>query len=71
MYSKRPNLMLGFHGCDESVRNDLVLSPNKIKKSEEKFDWLGHGFYIWENNYARALQWAKDKKTAGLSLPLL
>ena len=24
MYSIRPNLMLGFHGCDESVRNEFI-----------------------------------------------
>jgi len=28
----------------------------------QKYDWLGHGMYFWENNYARALQWAEDKK---------
>lgn len=65
MYSRRPNLMIGFHGCDETVRDKLVNTPNKIRKSEEKFDWLGNGFYIWENNYNRALQWAKDKKDRG------
>ncbi|MBE8722018.1 hypothetical protein C4F40_14910 [Sphingobacterium sp. Ka21] len=26
---------------------------------------MGNGFYIWENNYSRALQWAKDKKARG------
>ncbi len=61
MYSERPNLMIGFHGCDELTRNNLVSNPNKIKISEEVNDWLGHGFYIWENNYERAIQWAKDK----------
>lgn len=65
MYSGRPNLMLGFHGCDESVRNELVNNPDVVKKSQETFDWLGNGFYIWENNYERALKWAKDKKARG------
>lgn len=54
--------MLGFHGCDESIRNQLVTNPDSVRKSEEAFDWLGHGFYIWENNYDRALKWAQDKK---------
>lgn len=65
MYSGRPNLMLGFHGCDESVRNELVKNPDVVKKSQETFDWLGNGFYIWENNYERALKWAKDKEARG------
>ena len=29
------------------------------------FQELGHGMYFWENNYDRALQWAKDKKARG------
>jgi len=65
MYRKRPNLTIGFHGCDLSVRDDLVLYPDKVKKSQEKFDWLGNGFYVWENNYTRALNWAEDKQKRG------
>jgi len=42
MYRKRPNLTIGFHGCDLPVRNDLVSNPDKVKKSQEKFDWLGN-----------------------------
>jgi hypothetical protein len=65
LYRKRPNLTIGFHGCDESVRNSLVNNPNSVKKSQESYDWLGNGFYVWENNYKRAIQWAKDKKKRG------
>jgi hypothetical protein len=65
MYNYRPNLYIGFHGCDESVRDSLVMQPNTVKISEKPFDWLGHGFYVWENNYERALKWAKDKQIQG------
>lgn len=65
MYSCRPNLFIGFHGCDESIRNNLVNNPNNVKKSQEVFDWLGNGFYVWENNYERAMTWAKDKHARG------
>ncbi|MGY5351072.1 hypothetical protein ACXGQW_00625 [Wenyingzhuangia sp. IMCC45533] len=65
MYSSRSNLIIGFHGCDESVVQELLTKPKKVKISEKPFDWLGHGFYIWENNYDRALQWAKDKEKRG------
>lgn len=65
IYRRRPNLVIGFHGCDESVRTELVTNPNRIKKSRETYDWLGNGFYIWENNYARALKWAEDKQKRG------
>lgn len=65
IYRNRPNLTIGFHGCDKVVRDELVNNPNRIKKSQETFDWLGNGFYVWENNYDRALKWAKDKKIRG------
>jgi hypothetical protein len=70
MYKHRSNLIIGFHGCDEETRNLLVAHPQNIKRSQELFDWLGHGFYIWENNYDRALQWARDKvKRGGIKKP--
>lgn len=65
MYSSRSNLLIGFHGCDETIRDTLLTKPKNIKISEKPFDWLGHGFYIWENNYERALEWAKDKQNKG------
>ena len=65
MYDARPNLIIGFHGCDEETRLKVLNQPDKIKVSKEKFDWLGHGMYFWENNYERALQWAEDKQKRG------
>jgi hypothetical protein len=65
VYSTRPNLILGFHGCEKSDRQKLLSDPNFIKKSNESFDWLGHGMYFWENNPERAMLWAEQKKKAG------
>jgi len=65
MYDIRPNLVLGFHGCEASVRDALLNNPNEIKISQEPFDWLGHGMYFWENNYERALRWAWEKRNRG------
>jgi hypothetical protein len=59
------NLIVGYHGCDASVQTSLLTKPNIISKSEQPYDWLGHGIYFWENNYERALQWAKDKAKRG------
>lgn len=48
------------------VYKKSVSSKSKCcKESQENFDWLGHGFYVWENNFDRALTWAKDKKKRG------
>lgn len=65
MYNVRPNLILGFHGCDQETADKLINFPNKILKSEKPYDWLGHGMYFWENNMQRALQWAKEKEKRG------
>lgn len=61
MYSKRTGLILGFHGCDESIRDEVVSKKGiLLKQSVNDYDWLGNGIYFWENNYDRALQYAKD-----------
>ena len=65
MYNVKPNLIIGFHGCEASVRDALLNNPHEIKISRKPFDWLGHGMYFWENNYERALEWAQDKKSRG------
>jgi len=65
MYSTRTNLILGFHGCEKSEQQKLLLDTSYIRSSNEIFDWLGHGMYFWENNPQRALLWAEQKKKAG------
>ncbi len=66
MYDVKPNLIIGFHGCDASVCNALLNNPDNIKISKNPYDWLGYGMYFWENNYERAWQWAIDKKKRGV-----
>ena len=59
MYTNRPGLILGFHGCDLSVRNKVVCEEGEfLKPSDNEYDWLGNGVYFWENNYERALEFA-------------
>ena len=60
IYLDRPNLYIGFHGCEKNVGIDLILHPNRIHMSAHDYEWLGHGFYVWENNYDRALDWASN-----------
>jgi len=62
IYSSRPNLYLGFHGCEKSIGFKLLTEPNDIKISQNSYEWLGHGFYVWENNPERALDWAKQHR---------
>jgi len=59
MYSKRAGLILGFHGCDESVRDAVVTKKGVgLKPSKNEYDWLGNGVYFWENNCKRAMDFA-------------
>ena len=59
MYSKRPNIILGFHGCDQDVRDNVITGKGLLRKSSNDYDWLGNGIYFWENNYDRALEYAQ------------
>ena len=60
-YARQPAFVLGFHGCDRAVANQVVQTPGHLLASENSYDWLGHGIYFWENSPARAAQWAADK----------
>ena len=42
MYVVRTGLILGFHGCDQSVMYNVVIGKENLKPSINKYDWLGH-----------------------------
>jgi hypothetical protein len=71
MYSTRPGLILGFHGCDASLVNNVISGKVSLRSSTNKYDWLGHGVYRWDNSPTRAMEFAdwlkqnpgKSKKT--------
>jgi len=51
--------VLGYHGCDRLVAEDLLLNK-PFEPSENDYDWLGAGIYFWEANPSRGLAWAKE-----------
>ncbi|UTM57040.1 hypothetical protein L4174_014750 [Photobacterium sp. CCB-ST2H9] len=55
-----PGIVVGFHGCDRAVFDQVVKGGSSINKSENDYDWLGHGIYFWEGSYERAMAWAKS-----------
>ncbi len=59
MYTTLPTFVLGFHGCDQSVVDRVVSGHAQLRPSENDYDWLGHGVYFWENDPARALEYAE------------
>ncbi len=58
MYSTLPTFILGFHGCDQRVVDDVVCGRQQLRLSENDYDWLGHGIYFWENDPVRAYEYA-------------
>jgi hypothetical protein len=62
VYPNKPGLIIGFHGCDLSVRDKLVSGKTTLRSSNNAYDWLGNGIYFWENNKQRALDFAEELK---------
>jgi hypothetical protein len=58
-------LVIGYHGCDASVRDKVIQKGDALKAQPKSYDWLGHGAYFWEHGPARALEWAKQQKKRG------
>lgn len=65
MYSKLPNLVLGFHGCDEGTFDKVVRHGSELRPSTNDHDWLGNGVYFWEQNLERARSWAREQARRG------
>lgn len=63
MYSSLPNIIIGFHGCDQEVFQKILYKHEPFKCSHNTYDWLGSGMYFWEQNLERALEWAKSGRT--------
>jgi len=58
------SFVLGFHGCDQSVADDL-LSGKDFVPSANDWDWLGSGIYFWETNPLRGMEFAKEGRSRG------
>ena len=65
IYTTYPAWVLGFHGCDESVCNDVIHNRSALRPSINDYDWLGHGIYFWENNPLRAYEFALEQQKRG------
>ena len=68
IYQKLPQIVLGFHGCDQSIVDRVLSSPTEhLRPSTNAYDWLGDGIYFWLNDPQRAYEWAvsrsKDPKS--------
>lgn len=57
-----PGLVLGYHGCDQSVVEKVVSGKDGLRASMNSYDWLGHGIYFWDNSPSRAAEFANFLK---------
>ncbi len=52
---------LGYHGGKDELIRKIVSFEETMRPSRNKYDWLGNGFYFWEDSPLRALDWARKK----------
>ncbi len=62
MYEVLPSFVLGFHGCDLSIAEDVFAGKRILQPSANEYDWIGHGIYFWENSPTRAAAYAQQLK---------
>jgi hypothetical protein len=57
---------VGYHGCEEELGEKLLSGrytwnqKPAVKDELRAYDWLGTGYYFWENDAERAWQWASQ-----------
>jgi hypothetical protein len=61
-----PTEAVGFHGTDHGVVPQLV--AHEILLSDNAYDWLGKGFYIWQDSPWRAHDWAVEQHGANAAV---
>jgi hypothetical protein len=54
----QPFQITGFHSCDKEVGLRILNGQDDLISSDNTWDWLGPGIYFWEQNPARALEYA-------------
>jgi hypothetical protein len=50
--------LYGYHGCDREIAERVVNQGERLKPSENDYDWLGSGVYFWVDSPERAWDWA-------------
>ncbi len=58
-------MIVGYHGCDRSVGERVLLRGGRLTPSNNDYDWLGKGIYFWEHGPERAWEFAEWKHARG------
>lgn len=54
-----PTEVIGFHGTSRDAVPRLI--AHDIEVSDQHFEWLGTGFYLWQDSPWRAQRWAVER----------
>jgi len=54
-------LLIGHHGCDRDVGEEVLAGRADLKPSNNDYDWLGQGVYFWQDDEQRAWDWAEKR----------
>lgn len=54
-----PTEVIGFHGTNHAAVPRLLAGD--LVQSDQHFEWLGTGFYLWQDSPWRAQGWAVDR----------
>ncbi len=56
--------VIAYHGCDVEVAKELLVGEPFVA-SNNAYDWLGSGIYLWEYGPDRALAFAEEQARRG------
>jgi hypothetical protein len=59
------SFVLGYHGCDRALAEQVVRREVALEPSDSKYDWVGPGIYFWEADPQRAWEWAVERCNSG------
>lgn len=61
-----PTEAVGFHGTSHAAVPHLL--AGEIEQSDHRYEWLGTGFYLWQDSPWRAKEWALEQHDDGAAV---
>ena len=62
MFQSSSGLVLGYHGCERAIGENILSGQTHLEPSRNEYDWLGNGRYFWEGDPQRAEEFAIEKR---------
>src|SRR2546422_8161850 len=54
LFRSYQRIVVGYHGCDAAVAEQVLAGKLQLKPSGNAYDWLGNGIYFWEHGQQRS-----------------